>query len=114
MHIDDYAFGRIVVDGREETRDVILTPDGIHPNWWRDEGHALSLDDLEIVVESAPEVLVVGTGAQGQMRPDPGLEETLAQRGIRMEAMPTDQAVERANELFRDGAKAAVTLHLTC
>lgn len=115
MHrIDDYAFGRIVIDGREEQKDVILTRSGIHPNWWRDEGHTLVLDDLDEVLEASPEVLVVGTGAQGRMRPDPGLDDALAERGIRMEAMPTDRAVERANELFREGANAAAAFHLTC
>lgn len=114
MHIDDYAFGRIVIDGREERRDVILTPSGIHPNWWRDEGHRLVLDDLDIVLEASPDVLVVGTGADGRMRPDPDLDATLAERGIRMEAMPTADAVRRANELFREGANAAAAFHLTC
>ena len=39
--IDDYDFGRIVVDGVEQTRDVILLPGRVVPNWWRHDGHTL-------------------------------------------------------------------------
>jgi hypothetical protein len=36
------------------------------------EGHALVVDDLRGVLDELPSHLVVGTGAQGRMRPDPG------------------------------------------
>lgn len=114
MTIEDFEYGRIVVDGREERRDVILTPTALHSNWWRTEGHRLSLDDLDDVLEEAPEILVVGMGTTGQMLPEPGLDRALADRGIEMEAMRTDAAVARFNELLQQGASVAAALHLTC
>lgn len=113
MTIEDYTFGRIVVDGREERRDLIITSAGIHSNWWRTQGHSLSLEDLGPVLEARPEVLVVGTGADGNMRPEPGLEKGLAARGIETEILPTFEAVQRFNELL--GVRnVAAALHLTC
>ena len=44
--IDQYEFGRIVVDGRQETKDLIVLPGRVVRNWWRRDGHALVLDDL--------------------------------------------------------------------
>ena len=44
--IDHYEFGRIVVDGRQETNDLILLPDRVVRNWWRQDGHALVVDNL--------------------------------------------------------------------
>ena len=44
--IDHYDFGRIVIDGREETRDLIILPDRVVRDWWRQEGHVLVVDDL--------------------------------------------------------------------
>jgi hypothetical protein len=38
--IDHYEFGRIVVDGREVTNDLIILPGRVVRNWWRQEGHA--------------------------------------------------------------------------
>jgi hypothetical protein len=110
--IDAYRFGHIVVDGEEQTRDVIVLPDRVLTNWWRRDGHRLVLADLDDVIEELPERLVVGTGAYGQMRPDPEAVEALRQRGVEVEALRTDEAVHRYGEL--DPRRTAAALHLTC
>ena len=110
--IDHYEFGRIVVDGREETRDLIILLDRVVRNWWRQEGHALVVDDLDEVWDELPSHLVVGTGADGRMWPDPGTVRQLQDRGVTVEALPTGQAVRRFAEL--DPANTAAALHLTC
>jgi chemotaxis protein methyltransferase CheR len=110
--IDDYDFGRIVVDGVEQTRDVILLPGRVVPNWWRHDGHRLTLDDLEAVLDELPARLVVGTGAYGRMTPDPDALEQLRQRGVEVEALPTREAVRRYDAL--DPERTAAALHLTC
>jgi hypothetical protein len=69
--IEGYRFGHVVVDGEEQTRDVIVLPDRVLTGWWRADGHRLVLTDLDDVIEELPERLVVGTGAYAQMRPDP-------------------------------------------
>ena len=33
--IDHYEFGRIMIDGRQETKDLIILPDRVLRNWWR-------------------------------------------------------------------------------
>ena len=80
--IDHYEFGRIVVDGREETNDLVILPDRVVRSWWRRDGHALVLDDLGEVLEELPSHLVVGTGADGRMRPDPDTVQQLQERGV--------------------------------
>jgi hypothetical protein len=110
--IDHYEFGRIVVDGREETRDLIILPHRLVRNWWRQGGHALVLQDLAEVLDELPSHLVVGTGASGRMQPDPDAVQQLQQRGVTVEPMPTSQAVHRFAEL--DPARTAAALHLTC
>jgi hypothetical protein len=69
--IEDYRFGHLLVDGKEQTRDVVVLPDRVVSDWWRADGHQLVLADLGDVLEELPERLVVGTGAYGQLRPDP-------------------------------------------
>lgn len=110
--IEHYEFGRIVIDGEEQRRDVIVLPDRVVPEWWRRDGHALVMEDLEQVMEDLPGHLVVGTGATGRMRPDPETLEALRARGIRVEVLPTAEAVERYGEL--EPSSAAAALHLTC
>jgi hypothetical protein len=110
--IAGYRFGRVTVDGREITRDVIVLPDRVVENWWRREGHQLAWVDLEDVVDELPSRLVVGTGADERMRPDPDALDRLKDRGVEVECLPTDRAVARFAEL--DPAKTAAALHLTC
>jgi hypothetical protein len=114
--IEGYFLGRVSVDGREETRDVVVLPERIVRGWWRKKGHRLVLEDLDEVLDEVldelPERLLVGAGAYRRMRPDPGALETLRARGIEVEVLPTADAVQRYTRL--DPRKTAVALHLTC
>jgi hypothetical protein len=102
----------VTVDGAEETRDVIVLPGRVVRGWWRRDGHALVLADLEEVAGELPPRLVVGTGAFGRMRPDPAVLAELERRGIDVEVLPTEEAVRRYGEL--DPRATAAALHLTC
>jgi hypothetical protein len=110
--IEGYRFGHVVVDGEEQTRDVIVLPDRVLTGWWRADGHRLVLTDLDDVIEELPERLIVGTGAYAQMRPEPETLNELRQRGVEVEALPTEEAVRRYGEL--DPRRTAAALHLTC
>jgi hypothetical protein len=110
--IEGYGFGRLTVEGGEETRDVIVLPQRIVRNWWRREGHALVLEDLDDVLDELPGRLIVGTGAYGRMRADPEMLEELRLRGVEVEVLETSDAVNRYLEL--DPAVTAAALHLTC
>jgi hypothetical protein len=110
--IDGYGFGHVTIDGCEETRDVIVLPQRVVRGWWRKDGHGLVLEDLSDVLDELPGRLVVGTGAHGRMRPDPGTLEMLRARGVDVEVLPTAEAVTRYAEL--DPQTTAAALHLTC
>jgi hypothetical protein len=110
--LEDYTFGRLTVDGQEHTRDLIVLPGRVVPDWWRREGHSLAMDDLDEVVDELPARLVLGVGAQSQLRPDPAVIAELERRGVKVECLPTDAAVRRYGEL--DERRTAAALHLTC
>jgi hypothetical protein len=110
--ISDYRFGRVSVDGSEETRDVIVLPGRVVRNWWRRDGHSLVLDDLEDVLDELPPRLVVGTGAYARLRPDRQTLEELRARGVEVDVLPTEEAVHRYAAL--NPAETAAALHLTC
>jgi len=115
VHLDRYGFGRLVVDGREIHSDALLSPEGVREHWWRREGHVLCLDDLSAVLDDRVKRLVVGTGAYGRMRLEPGLEAELVARGVVTEVLKTAAAVDRVNELLGVGATGwAAAMHLTC
>jgi hypothetical protein len=113
MKISHYSFGRIVVDGKSYTSDIIIYPDSVEGSWWRKEGHNLSLDDLKGVIDAEPQVLIIGTGYNGEMKVPDEAVEALSSRGIEVHALRTTQAVELYNRLEQDGNVIAA-LHLTC
>ena len=114
MHIDEYEFGRMVVDGKAHRRDLLLLPDGVRAEWWREEGHSLSRADLADVFEAKPEVLVIGTGAEGVMGVPPETRRALEEAGIRAIIEQTGSAVGRYNALAAAGTRVAGAFHLTC
>jgi len=108
--LEDYPFGRLTDDGHEHTRDLIVLPDRVVGNWWRQDGRSLAMEDLDEVLE--PERLVLGVGAHSQLRPDPAVIEQLKRRGVHVECLLTGAAVRRYGEL--DARRTAAAPHLTC
>jgi len=112
--IDEYSFGRIVIDGKTYRHDVIVFPDRVKPNWWRREGHSLCLEDLEEVLRDPPEVLVIGTGYVGLMRVPREVREKLEEMGIQVVVEKTGKAYRTFNKLLSEGRRVVAALHLTC
>ncbi|MFO7919076.1 MAG: MTH938/NDUFAF3 family protein [Anaerolineae bacterium] len=111
--VEDYAFGHIVIDGERYEEDVIILPDRVVSNWWRDEGHTLKTQDLDVVFEADVDILVVGQGAYGRMSVPRETHQALETAGIEVMAQETDKACQIYNRLRENGGVAAA-LHLTC
>ena len=111
--IESYHFGHIVIDGQAHTKDVIILCDRVIGGWWRREGHNLHPDDLQAVLDAAPQVLVVGQGAFSQMQTGEDTRQALQAAGIELIAQSTGDACQTYNEL-RERRPVAAALHLTC
>jgi hypothetical protein len=111
--IEEYRFGRIVIDRQVYVKDVIILPDQVHPNWWRADGHRLAYEDLLTALGESLDVLVIGTGSNNRMRVPQEVLQKIESRGIRPLVMPTDKACETYNRLCKT-EKVAAALHLTC
>lgn len=111
--IETYRFGHLVVDGQTHSRDLIVLPDRVVGGWWRREGHAVHPDDLAVVFDSDPEILIVGQGAYGRMHVTPEASQSLRAANIGLIAQPTEQACQTYNRM-REQRRVAAALHLTC
>ena len=114
MIIGAYQFGRINVDGRAYTSDVIVTPERVVDTWWRKEGHKLAVVDLADVVAAKPDIVVVGTGYLGRMTVSEEARRYLEAQGISVRAARTRQAVQDFNQLQDQQTRVVAALHLTC
>ena len=111
--IDDYRFGRVVIDGNEYRQDLILFPSGVQERWDRGESHLLSMSDLATVLENPPQVLIIGTGYWGSMKvPDEVLRE-LESRAVEPMILKSKQACEAYNQQTEQ-VHVVLAIHLTC
>ncbi len=112
--ISEYKFGKMIVDGNAYFHDLILTPGGVIPDWWRKESHRLDIEDIRSVLDTQqPEILVVGTGKFGLMKIPAETRAWLKSKGIELVAERTTQAVHRYNHLVQS-RKVVGAFHLTC
>jgi len=113
MKIDSYSFGRITINGKTYTSDIIIYPGRVDASWWRKEGHLLQLADVEEALRAKPDVLVIGTGHDGVMRVPRETIERIAGQGIEVKVERTAKAVALYNDL--EGATTVIAaLHITC
>ena len=113
--IESYSFGSIRIAGNTFHRDVILLGDDVLSPWFRQAGgHVFAPEDLEPVIRSAPEIVVLGTGAFGRVRVNDLTIAALREAGADVVVERTKQAVSEYNALLTAGRNTAAALHLTC
>jgi hypothetical protein len=111
--INKCQFGKIIIDNREYCSDVIIFPDKIHNNWWRKSGHSLIINDLKLVINYKPEVLIIGTGIFGLMHVDNITLAKIKEYGIEnIIIMKTKPACKKYNQV--QSIKKVAALHITC
>ncbi len=114
VKIDGCSFGSIVINGRTYTDDLIIRPDGrILKPWRRKRGHQLTMDDLQDLIDSAPEIMVVGTGMSGGVKPDKNLKAGLAKLNIEFIAASNEEAITLFNRLASE-KRVGAGFHVTC
>lgn len=115
LRIQDYSFGKIIVDGRLYQSDIIIYPDHIDDEWWRESGHYLNISDLPFLDKKPPEILIIGQGRFGLMKVSEELRGYLKENLIEYRIEKTAIAVDIYNSLWEKGNRNIVAaLHLTC
>ncbi len=110
--IEGYSFGRIKVDGRLYSQDIIIFPDHIQESWWRKEGHRLCLEDLGKVLEAKPRIIIVGCGHDGVLKVMDEVRDYCGKNSINLIELWTADAVKKYNEMAGPGVVGL--FHLTC
>lgn len=112
--IESFSFGRMVVNGKAYSNDLIIFPDGqIQDSWWRQKGHQMTVQDIADLVAATPDVIVTGTGVYGYMKPDKAVSQVLKEKGIRFVPEPTGEAWQTYNDLA-DSGHVGACFHVGC
>jgi len=112
--IEHYAFGTMQIDGVRYRDDVKIVNGVASPDWWRRVGHLVEAGDIPDLIQSKPEVLVLGTGASGMMRVGETVLRAAERERFELIAKPTREAVDVYNKLAAGGRCVAAGFHLTC
>ncbi len=112
--IEKYVFGKIVVNGVTYTNDIKIIQDTLIPDWWRKSGHQVGMDDVNDILDSETNILVIGTGKFGLMKLTSLLREKLIKKRIVVIEKNTSEAIKIFNQLYKEGKKVSAGFHLTC
>jgi hypothetical protein len=113
MHIDNYEFGQITIDGKDYHHDVIIYKDKVDDTWHRIEGHKLSISDIAQIIDRKPKILIIGTGADGVMRVPAEVSAAIEEKSIKVIVQKTGDACDEYNRLAQT-ENVIAALHLTC
>jgi uncharacterized protein len=106
-----YGPGYVSVNGRRFERSVIVLPDRIEADWAPESFDALAPEHLAMLVEFAPEIVLLGTGAQLRF-PRPELLRALVAARIGIEVMDVQAACRTYNILAAESRRVAAALLL--
>ncbi|MBW2977643.1 Mth938-like domain-containing protein [Candidatus Woesearchaeota archaeon] len=111
--IDNYTFGKFVIDGKDYNSNVILINKTVRPARHL-PNHELSLNDFVPLVEAKPEYIIIGTGASGVMPVPEDISNFIKEKGIKLIVEKTGDACQTYNALLKEEKKVAAFLHNTC
>lgn len=106
-----YGSDFVIVNQQRYAQSLIVMPDKIIENWQVKNIEALCPEHFEFLASLAPEVVLLGTGAQIKF-PHPRLSQALARASIGLEVMDNGAACRTYNVLMDEGRSVAVALML--
>ncbi len=112
--IEDFSFGKIVVDGTPYNSDVKIVDGKVVSSWWRKSGHRLDIDDIRDILKAGPDVMVIGQGDPGLMKATETLRSHLRKKHIELIEGKTAEAVKAYNRLVKEGKKVCAGFHVGC
>ena len=117
MHVDEFEFGHIRVDGETFDHDVVLAKGSVRKRkkapskrFKGELGHT-PLSSEEDIPWAGCDRLIIGTGAYGRLPVMDDVKREAKRRGVELVIEPTARAIERIN---RGVGRAHAILHVTC
>ena len=102
--------GRIRIGDTDWDRPVALTEDAVLGEWAPTPIDELNAEHFRAVIDTRPEVVVLGTGGSGRFAPRE-LVFAFARRSIGLEVMDSAAAARTFNVLASEGRKVAAVLY---
>ena len=118
VKVDNYIFGCITIDRKDYKDDVMITPDGAvisRKMELSNTDHDLSEEEINVLIDMSPEIIVIGNGKSGVLQVSPEAREACVSNGIQLIVDKTPDVINKFNYLAKDGRqRVAALFHITC
>lgn len=119
MSIEGTEFGSITIDGRTYGHDVVIRRSGKvekrQKNLSKEQygtSHIISKAEAKAIFEDACNLLIVGSGQQGNVHLSPEASAYFEKKGCRVVVEPTPEAIHTFNGTQE--RKKVGLMHVTC
>lgn len=111
-----YAFGKMVIDGKEYNQDLAIFPGGKIGGWsFNYASHLITPNDFKALITDRVKTVIIGTGYSGaaslSAEGKKAIEEIRA-KGIQIHVLSTGKAVKLFNASSKKGLLCC--FHLNC
>ncbi len=103
--------GELMIGENLYNSTVALTTDKILDTWCDKTVAQLCAEDFELLLESNPEIIILGTGKSNEFAPRE-LVFALARQNVGLEVMDTKAAARTFNVLSGEGRQISAVLYL--
>ena len=104
-----YGPDYVVVNQEKFSKNLIVLPESLHPEWTAASVASLSEADMEILTGLGTEIILLGTGSRLRF-PAGALLRPFATAGIGLDVMDLPAACRTYNILASEGRKVAAAL----
>jgi uncharacterized protein len=104
-----YGEGYVAVNGERHEASLVVGPERLITDWPARSVEGLVADHFAAIVEMAPDIVLIGTGARLQF-PEPARLAPLYNAGIGVEVMDTPAACRTFNILAGEGRNVVAAL----
>ncbi|HDD72507.1 MAG TPA: hypothetical protein ENG00_00280, partial [Candidatus Aenigmarchaeota archaeon] len=80
----------------------------------REKSHTIGMSEFLNILTKNPEAVVIGTGIHGILKVTPEVSQAAEDKGIKIFADKSENAIDIFNGLVKDGKKAVAVIHTTC
>lgn len=106
-----YGDGYVMINHIRHDKSLIVLPDRLITDWPATAVAQLHIAHFDTLINHAPEIIVLGTGATHRF-PDQSLLRQLAKIGIGVEVMDTQACCRTYNILVEEGRRVCAALIL--
>mgnify|MGYP001414153958 CR=1 FL=1 len=111
--IDNYTFGKFIIDGKTFNTNVKLINDKAK-SCRHFDNHIIMKEDFTDLIKAKPDIIIIGTGASGVVDVSKDIIDLIKENKIKLIIKKTAEACDEYNKLIKQKKNVVALLHNTC